>query len=109
MDEFYDTNITQRPTAIIKQKLSDGRPAMEPMWRQYSRFDWIDDMHAQRGDPYWPYFYPPDETTRLFTATELQDICGEYGLNLQKRSVTGGAVVGLISRKFELTKPGGRS
>jgi hypothetical protein len=109
LDEIYDTNLTQRPTAIIKQRLSDGRPAMEPMWRQYSRFDWIDDLHAQQGDPYWPEFYPPpNETTRLFTATELRGICGTFGLNLQKRSVTGGAVVGLISRKFELTKPSGR-
>jgi hypothetical protein len=109
VDEFYDTNITQRPTAIIKQKLSDGRPAMEPMWRQYSRFDWIDDLHAQQGDPYWPDFYPPpNETTPFLTPTQLRGLCGAYGLNLQKRSVTGGVVVGLISRKFELTKPSGR-
>ncbi len=109
LDEFYDTNITQRPTAIIKQKLSDGRPAMEPMWRLYSRFDWIDDLHAQNGYPGWPQYYPPpNETTRLYTDTDLRGICGVYGLNLQKRSVTGGAVVGLISRKFEQTKPSGR-
>jgi len=97
LDEIYDTNITQRPTAIIRQRLRDGRPAAEPMWRQYSRFDWIDDLHARRGDPDWP----------LNTTLPVQGICGAYGLNLQNRSVTGGAVTGLISRKFELTKPEG--
>ncbi|MHB8078656.1 MAG: hypothetical protein ACYDIE_05310 [Candidatus Krumholzibacteriia bacterium] len=106
LDEIYDTNITQRPTAIIKQRLSDGRLAMEPMWRQYSRFDWVDDTHALRGDPGWPYFYP-DGVTPYWNETSLAKVCGKYGLNLQTRSVTGGAVVGLISRKFESTKPGG--
>jgi hypothetical protein len=107
LDELYDTNLTQRPTAIIKQKLPDGRDAMEPMWRLYSRFDWIDDVHAQGGDPYWPRFYP-DGVTPLLTPQQLQTTCGRYGLNLDGRSVTGGAVVGLISRKFETTKPSGR-
>ncbi len=109
LDEFYDTNLTQRPTAIIKQRLADGRPAAEPMWRQYSRYDWIDDLHAQRGDPYWPFFQP-DGTTVLFTSSQMQGICGRYGLNLLNppRSVSGGVVVGIISRKFETTKPSGR-
>jgi hypothetical protein len=104
LDEMYDTNVTQRPTAIIRQHLPDGRLAAEPMWRQYSRFDWIDDLHAQRGDPYWPRFQP-DGVTPLFTSTDLQGICGRTGLNLQGHSTTSGAVVGIISRKFELTKP----
>ena len=106
LDEFYDTNITQRPTPINRQRLADGRPAMEPMWRQYSRFDWIDDTHALRGDPGWPFFYP--DGTSHYTALQLQDLCGAYGLNMQNRSATGNVTVGLISRKFEGTKPGAR-
>lgn len=106
LDEIYDTNITQRTTAINRQRMPDGRLAAEPMWRQYSRFDWVDDTHRLRGDPYWPFFYP-DGTTPLYTPQQLQTVCGRYALNLQNRAVTGGAVVGLVSNKFVNTKPGG--
>lgn len=99
-DEFYDRNVTTRATAIVPQQLPDGRAAVEPMWRYYARFDWIDDMHASRGDPGWP--------SNIYDNLQLRAVCGNRAIALNGRTYVENANVGFVSHKTEFTKPTGR-
>ncbi|MFH1841701.1 MAG: hypothetical protein ABIF77_00705 [bacterium] len=96
-DEMYDTNTTERPT-YWRPQLCDDEPCVEPMFRQYSRFDWVDDVMAAAGDEGWPYNY--------LTNSQVTATCGSYCLNLEtRRTVTTGAITGFISHKLEEHKP----
>ncbi len=97
LDEFYDTNVTSRPTPINAQVMPDGSPAIEPMWRFESRFDWIKTVHAQRGDAGWP--------GNAYTPEQLKSVCGNYAIGPNGRAVADAAPVGFISHKTEWTKP----
>lgn len=102
MDEFYDGNVVdpaQRP--VVPRLLPDGRAAVAPMLRVHSRFDWIDALHAARGDPDWP--------ENAYTQDQLRQICGEIGLTADGRHASvEGQTTGFLSRVHEATKPGGR-
>jgi hypothetical protein len=99
-DEFYDTNVTTRPTPIVPQTLPGGDPVIEPMWRYHARFDWLDEMHAQRGDPGWP--------ENVYTPAELVERCGTAALAPGGGTVVNGVPCGFISHKTEATKPSHR-
>ena len=101
LDEFYDTNITSRPTAVVPQVRSDGELMIEPMFRYHARYDWIDDVYARRGVPQWPAGY--------LTAEDLQRYCGRYILGLGGRTKVAGAPVGFLSHASTAAKPGGRA
>ena len=111
LDEFYDTNITERVTPIVPQLVADPdnpgalRPAIDVMFRMYTRYDWIDDIHHQRGDPGWPLnVWSMDELVR-----NQNSICGRAGVNeLTMRTRITGAPCGFLSHKMESTKPSGR-
>jgi hypothetical protein len=99
-DEFYNGNITDRSTPWLVQ-ICDGQPCIEPMFRMYSRFDWVDDLHQAAGDPDWPY--------TIYSEYQLAEVCGSQALNLGTgRTKTTGQVTGAISYKMVADKPGGR-
>jgi hypothetical protein len=98
-DEFYDGNITARPTAWSPQ-ICDSGPCVEPMFRIYSRFDWVDDLHEAVGDPDWP--------ATIYDTGQLEIVCGQYALDPQgDRTRTLGQVTGLIAHKFDDGVPSG--
>jgi hypothetical protein len=98
-DEFYDTNITSRPTAWSPQLRSDGGPMIEPMWRLKTRYDWILERHLETGDDY-PDFDPVD-------------VCGTgvfsdgVGHGSSERTLLDGAPIGILSHATVETKPSG--
>jgi hypothetical protein len=100
-EEFYDGNISPRTTPWAPQDC-DGQPCVEPMFRICSRFDWVDDLHLQAGDPDWPapYFTTPEE---------LAGVCGQHALDpydpASAQTLTSGQVLGFISHKLEQDKP----
>lgn len=100
-DEFYDGNITDRSTPWFSQ-ICDGSPCLEPMFRIYSRFDWVDDLHLAAGDPDWPVPY-------FNTPAELQTACGYHALDsydpAAARTLTTSQVLGFVSHKLEADKP----
>lgn len=97
-DEFYDANISERTTPWSPQ-MCDGEPCIEPMFRVYSRFDWVNDLHEAMGDPDWPAPY-------FSTDEQLEAKCGRFALNLgQMRTRTTGLITGFISHKMEANKP----
>lgn len=102
LDEFYDGNVVdpaQRP--VVPRLLPDGRPAVEPMLRIHSRRDWIDALHAARGDPGWP--------ENAYTEDQLRQICGDIGRTADGQPArVEGQATGFLSRVHEATKPGGR-
>ncbi|MBT4291657.1 hypothetical protein HOD41_03125 [bacterium] len=59
-DEFYDINVTTRPTPWSPQLMPDGRLAVEPMWRLYTRYDWVMNQHIESGNFAYPTFAPSD-------------------------------------------------
>lgn len=59
-DEFYDYNVTSRPTPWSPQLMPDGRLAVEPMWRVITRYDWIMDKQIESGNSAYPTFDPSD-------------------------------------------------
>ncbi len=99
-DEFYDGNITSRTTPWQPQQC-DGQPCLEPMFRMYSRFDWIQDLHVANGDNAWPAPEIP--------WWELPDRCGHHALGPDGRTRTTGQITGFLSHKTVATKPGGRA
>ena len=100
LDEFYDRNITSRTTAVVPQQRQDGGPMIEPMFKYYSRYDWIDDVYANRGIPQWP--------TGYLTTDSLNAYCGRQILGTSGRTKVEGATVAFLSNKTVATKPGGR-
>lgn len=97
-DELYDGNISERTTPWSSQ-ICDDEPCVDPMFRMYSRFDWVDDIHLAAGDPDWPnYIYPSSE--------EIRTRCGHRLMNSATgRTRTTGHIVGFISHKMEENKP----
>ncbi len=95
-DEFYNLMInTDRLSTWSEQTMPDGSPVVEPMFRLYARFDYITDEHIRVGDDSYPDF-----DTGL--------VCGTKALELTKRTRMAGAALGILSHRYESTKPGGR-
>jgi hypothetical protein len=68
------------------------------MFRSYSRFDWVDDLHAAAGDSAWP--------DNLLSSDEQINRCGRWAIDPGSgRSRTTGHTIGFISHKLEATKP----
>jgi hypothetical protein len=98
-DEFYDGNITDRTTPWSPQDC-DGMACVEPMFRIHSRFDWVDVMHEDAGDPDWPH--------NVFTGEELEERCGRHGLDgTLDNALTSGQTVGFIAHKYDAMHPSG--
>jgi len=98
-DEFYDTNITKRSTHWMAQTLPDGSPTVVPMWRAYTRYDWILDQHVAAGDTDFPRRLP----------LTLQTYCGSWGIDTDTgRSRTDGVPLGVVTYQTADDKPGGR-
>ncbi len=92
-DEFYDVNVTPRPTIWYPQTVSDGSLALEPMWHVYTRYDYILDQHLSHGESDYPEFDP-------------EDVCGERAVNdYNGRSLNDGVPVGVFS--YQADKPSG--
>ena len=99
-DEFYDTNITARPTAWSPQVRPDGGPMIEPMWRLKTRYDWILERHLVNGDDDYPEFDPVDECgLAVFPAG--------VGYGSPARTLLDGAPIGVFSYATVETKPSG--
>ncbi len=97
-DEYYDVNVTSRTTNWSPQLLRTGAPAIEPMWRAYTRYDWILDQHLAQGASDFP--------GELNMST--QAYCGIWGLdNNTGRSRNDGVPVGILSYQTAETKPSG--
>jgi hypothetical protein len=100
-DEIYDGNITDRLTPWTPQACIAG-PCVEPMFRIYSRFDWVDDLHLAAGDPDWP--------APIFNPQELVAACGQHALDGGTgRTRTTGHVLGFLSHKLVDHKPSARA
>jgi hypothetical protein len=98
-EEFYDADIVGRPTSWSPQ-VCDAVPCVEPMFRLYSRYDWVDDLHAAAGDPDWP--------ATIYTPEQLQTVCGQHALSdVTGHTLTTGRTLGFLSHKTVDTKPSG--
>ncbi len=96
-DEFYDGNISTRATPWTVQ-FCEGVPCVDPMFRAYSRFDWIKDLHVASGDNAWP--------RPMLAGEDLLIACGRHALDTGTgRTRTTGQIVGFITHKLEATKP----
>ena len=98
-DEFYDLNVTARTTNWAPQRLDDGSPAVVPMWRAYTRYDWILDSHLAAGDTDFPGDIDLSQ----------QSVCGSWAIDPNTgRMRTDGVPIGVMSFMTTETKPGGR-
>jgi hypothetical protein len=96
-DEFYDVNVTARTTNWAPQQLPDGTPTVVPMWRAYTRYDWIADTNLAAGNS----DFPGD--------LDVAASCGSWAIDPNTgRMRTDGVPVGVMSFKTSDTKPGGR-
>jgi hypothetical protein len=96
-DEIYDRFIVPRSTPWSPQECGD-QPCIEPMFRFYSRFDWIDDVHMAVGDTLWPY--------NLMSHDTVTNQCGRAALDpITGRTRIGNSITGFISHKMEANKP----
>jgi len=99
-DEFYDTNITDRPADWSPRIRPDGGPMIEPMWRLRTRYDWILDEHLLSGNTDYPDFDPVEECgPGVFPAGT--------GWGSAARTMMDAAPIGFISHATVETKPGG--
>jgi hypothetical protein len=90
-DEIYDANMADRPTLWMPEECPDA-PCVEAMFRGYSRFDWVDDLHAAGGDPDWPEPY--------YSQDDLPTVCGQYAFDPSNGRVrTTGQITGFMSHK----------
>jgi hypothetical protein len=65
------------------------------MFRAYTRFDWVDDLHGAAGDPDWPL-------STLGSWSQVLRQCGTYGVDfLEGRTAITGQTVGFFSHKLE--------
>jgi hypothetical protein len=95
-DEFYDANVTTRPTAWAPQTLPDGSPAVEAMWRAYTRYDWILDVQHASGNTDFP--------AGIYIASP--EYCGDWAVDpATGRTRNDGVPLGVLSRKTEDCKP----
>jgi hypothetical protein len=100
-DEFYDFNVTTRSTNWVPQLLEDGTPVIEPMWRGYSRYDWILDRHIANGNTDYP---DPDIDGDMVLT------CGAWAINpATGRTRVDGVPLGVFSHNNSLTKPGNKA
>ncbi|MFH1842443.1 MAG: hypothetical protein ABIF77_04495 [bacterium] len=100
-DEMYDGNISNEPVNWTPQ-LCDGQPCLEPMFRIYSRFDWVDDLQEAAGNPDWP-------ATHFATQSDLELVCGGMALDpATGRTRTSGQITGFISHTFTNQAPSRR-
>ena len=97
--EFYDEDIAGRPTDSRPQ-ICDGDYCVEPMFRIYSRFDWIKQQHILAGDPDWP--------EGEHSQDDLDDFCGEMALQNDLETFTNGLTCGFITHKLAPYKPSRR-
>ena len=98
-DEFYDANVTSRTTEWFHQRLPDGTWAIEPMWRAYTRYDWILDGHLAAGDTDFPGDLDVSAPT----------VCGSWTIDpATGRTRLDGVPLGVLSYKTYATKPTGR-
>jgi len=101
IDEFYDHNVTSRSTSWAPQRIEGGARAIEPMWRSYTRYDWILDRHIANGNSNYP-----DRNIN----GDMQVTCGDWAINPSTgRTRLDGVPLGVLSYKSALTKPGGRA
>lgn len=95
--EIYDVNIAGRQTPYELQALPDGSQAIRPMFRVYTRYDYILDRHRAIGDMDYPTFDP-------------KVACGGMSISLGTgRTRMDGSPIGVMSFKPAQTKPGGRA
>lgn len=98
-DEYYDTNVTSRTTNWSPQRLESGAPAIEPMWRAYTRYDWIADQHLASGNSNFP---DPDVDGNIAT------ICGSWSVSpFTGRTYLDGVPLGVLSHQSAASKPSG--
>ncbi len=96
-DEFYDANITVRATPWAP-RFCEGAPCIDPMFRIYSRYDWVQDNHIANGDNAWPM---PG-----FSSDDITRICGRHALDpVSRRMRTTGKTMGFVSHTLEANKP----
>ncbi len=101
IDEFYDTNVTTRTTPWSPQELEDGSPAIEPMWRAYTRYDWIRDQHHAAGNTDYP---DPG------VDGDMSLICGSWSIDpATERTRLDGVPLGVFSYKATDTNPSGKA
>ncbi|MFH1841870.1 MAG: hypothetical protein ABIF77_01570, partial [bacterium] len=96
-DEIYDGNISDRTTPWSPQQCG-ADPCAETMFRIYSRFDWVDDLQNDLGNPDWPAPFLADQQAML-------DHCGDHSFAPDWRTRTTGHVLGIVSHKHDDTKP----
>jgi len=105
-DEFVNDNISTRTTQFTPQLCDDlnapNGQCIEPMFRGIARFDWLREHKWAQGQTDWP--------DGVWTASELDDMCGAVALNpygsLQRGSAkTNGKVFGYASYKMTEGKP----
>jgi hypothetical protein len=109
-DEFYDTNVTSRPNNWSSQTVDiagEEINAVEPMWRLYTRYDWIMDQHIASGDTDYPVFAPKDSCGfESFYDGEGNAYSPESGRHYTKLHQ---APLGVFLWKTADTKPGGKA
>ena len=106
-DEFVNSNISSRSTQFVPQDCPDdlnapGGKCIEPMFRGIARFDWLREKKWSEGETEWP--------ADLYTASELDDLCGAvalttYGALPRGSAKTNGKVFGFLSYKMTADKP----
>lgn len=98
-DEYYDTNPTSRPTNWAPQRLEDGSPVIVPMWRAYTRYDYIADRNLANGNSNFP---DPAVDGNITT------VCGAWSVNpFTGRTYLDGVPLGVLSYKTAASKPSG--
>ncbi len=98
-DEFYNVNVTARITDWTPQSMPDGSPTNIPMWRAYTRYDWILDSQHAAGNADWPGAIDVD----------AQEYCGDWTVrDATGRTHMDGVALGVLNMKYVDTKPTGR-
>ena len=95
--ELYNVNIANRPINATPQQLPDGSEAIKPMFRIYTRYDYVKDRHYAIGDTLYPEF-------------DVGLACGRMALDLGSgRTRMDGRPIGVMSYFTAATKPGGKA
>jgi hypothetical protein len=106
-DEFYDANISSRPTAWNPQECVEGPngKCVEPMWRGISRYDWMREYYRGQGED-WP--------ASQYTPFEVEYACGPMALSgydngYPATARTNDRVYGFMSYKTIEDKPSNKA